>query len=99
MLRQHSRTTLQQYTDIEADIRIRKQVEQTKVELTTLSAEANSYCSPTTISMQNSAATPTVIKKQLEPDDPGFALTPFSVWGQGTHSRTIHMWRRIQKLK
>lgn len=77
------RTTLQQYTDIEADIRIRKQVEQTKVELTTLSAEANSYCSPTTISMQNSAATPTVIKKQLEPDDPGFALTPFSVWGSG----------------
>ncbi|EFO61977.1 Hypothetical protein GLP15_518 [Giardia lamblia P15] len=75
------RTTLQKYTDIEADTQIKKQMEQAKVELTTLSVEANSYCSPTTISMQNSAVTPTVIKKQLENDDPGFALTPFSVWG------------------
>lgn len=75
------RAVLQNYKDLETDARLRRHIEQTKVELTTLNAEANSYCSPTTISMQNSTITPTVIKKQLEDDDPGFALTPLSVWG------------------
>lgn len=83
------RTALQKYTDLEADTQLKKQIEQTKVELTTLSAGANSYCSPTTISMQNSTATPTVVKKQLEDDDPEFTLTPLSIWG-AEHARHDH---------
>lgn len=74
------KTVLQSYSDLEADTRLQKHIEQTKVELTTLNATANSYYSPTTISIQNSTNTPTVIKKQLEDDDPGFTLTPLSVW-------------------